>query len=847
MTNTIQPQSELTRVELLAPAGNEEALRAAVENGADGVYFGIDNFNARLRAKNFRIEDLRRIVSWLHERGVRAYVTLNTLIFPAELEEVSHILLKCSQAGVDGVMVQDLGVAFLAAHLVPELPIHASTQMTITAPESAKALEELGIRVTRIVAPRELDISQIADLVRETGREIEVFVHGALCVAYSGQCLTSEALGGRSANRGECAQACRLPFDLIVDGKQQPLGDVRYLLSPKDLAAYSDIPRLIRIGVKSLKIEGRMKNALYVAATVQAYREALDSTLRARNAPAELPLNEDTRYRLEMTFTRGFTRGYLHSINHQEVVEGRFSKKRGPCIGTVLKVRRRDVLARVFAPLTLGDGVVIGNFDREEELGGRVYGISVENEKVKTVTAKPEKPLTVGLCLSSEKFDGRLVRPGDLIWKTSDPRLEKELAQSYSPQVIHCRKPLKARLHLQVGMPPRLTLTDDWGISVTVEGEGTCEEAQQHTLTPEIARDYLGRLGDTPFYLETLEMEQEGKIYLPFSRLNALRRKAVEALLEKKREVGCNRRSNPDALNQLRRAFEEQRGIQDATSVQLNVLCRTMEQVRIAAAHPHVHTIYTDFEDPRFHGEAARIIRENGKRYVPATLRVMKPREHNLLRAILQEEPDAVLVRNLAAWYVLRHSYPAVSCIGDYSLNVANELASWLLIKSGCEYFVPSYDLNGDQLLDLLRKIPPHWVEVTIHQHIPMFHMEHCVFCRFLSTGTDYTNCGRPCDRHRVALRDRMQYLHPVKADAGCRNTVYNAVPQSAAEYVPRLLAAGVRRFRIEFIEEDSVDTTKAINAYSELLEGKLDSASVWRQLKAMSRMGVTRGTLDHD
>ncbi|MCX7625305.1 MAG: U32 family peptidase [Candidatus Sumerlaeaceae bacterium] len=843
-----QPTREIEEgIELLAPAGTPEAMRAAVENGADAVYFGLEDFNARMRAPNFVVKQLPEIVAWLHERGVRAYVAINTLAFVDELPRFAEMLYACSRAGVDGVMIQDLGVAYLSHKLVPDLPVHASTQMTLTAPESIAAVRELGLALSRVVAPRELDLAQITDLVNGSDVDIEVFIHGALCVAYSGQCLTSEALGGRSANRGECAQACRLPFDLIVDGKPIDTGDVKYLLSPKDLAAYNDIPRLLIAGVKSLKIEGRLKSPEYVAATVQAYRQALEEARRAQGG-TEIAVDPQTRYRLEMVFSRGFTRGYLHRIDHQAVVEGRFPKKRGPYLGKVTSVAPHGITLQLAAPLSLGDGIVFdaGRPDLHE-VGGRVYSIRVDGQPCQSVPPNASFPMAALIQLSAEKrTDLHRINVGDRVWKTSDPRLDRELKRTYETDKPRWKRPVDAMLRVRVGEPAELTLSDHWGISVSVVDAAAAQAARDRALTAEIARQQIGRLGNTPFELRKLKMDVVEPVFIPMSRLNDLRRRAVEALLAARRSLGTHRQMSLDALVRIREEIARWPSVSLPPTPQLNALCRTLDQVAVASLHPAVDTIYTDFDNLRWHHEARRIIRAKGKRFVPATLRIFKPRERNLLRAIIQTNPDAVLVRNLAAWYILRQWEPSLELIGDYSLNIANDISAWLLKKANFTYLTPSYDLNGEQLLDLLRKVPPAWFEVTIHQHMPMFHMEHCVFCRFLSEGNDYTNCGRPCDWHRVAVRDRMNYDHPVKADAGCRNTVYNAIPQSAAEYVPQLLEAGVRRFRVEFIEENSIRTHEALDAYHELLVGRKRAQDVWRELKALSKVGVTRGSVDH-
>ena len=260
-----------------------------------------------------------------------------------------------------------------------------------------------------------------------------------------------------------------------------------------------------------------------------------------------------------------------------------------------------------------------------------------------------------------------------------------------------------------------------------------------------------------------------------------------------------------------------------------------------------IDTIYTDFEDIRLHREARAVIPSDGPRFVPATIRIVKPGDSGFVKILLKSEPDAILLRNLASWEILRHEAPGLPMLGDYSLNVANDLTARLLRSKGIGLLTPSYDLNIDQLLALLRRAPAEWFEVTAHQYMPMFHMEHCVFCRFLSDGTDFTNCGRPCESHTVALRDRTGLDHLVKADAGCRNTVFNGTAQSASEYLSPLLAAGVRRFRIDLLAEDAAATRKAIDAYLPVIEGRAQGRDLWRKLRAVSKLGVTKGSLDHE
>ncbi len=855
---TIAPQSPaeparpaMQRPEILAPAGNEEMMRAAVENGADAVYFGLQQINARLRAVNFDVADLPRLMAWLHERGVKGYVVLNTLVFCGEIEEALGVLRACSSAGVDAVLIQDLGLAALANRLVPELPVHASTQMTMTSGEAVRAVETLGLKLDRIVAARELSRRELQKMRGETERDIEVFVHGAICVAYSGQCLTSEALGGRSANRGECAQACRLPYELVVDGQLRPLDDIKYLLSPKDLAAHEDIGDLMRMGIVSLKIEGRLKSPQYVAATVQSYRAAIDSVFAHADDPQFHPKLETTLQRkLEQTFSRGFTGGYLHDIDHQAVVEGRFPKKRGSYLGRVISAERRGVTVALEGPVKPGDGVVFdaGRPDQDEE-GGRVYTLLRNGKRLDTF-----EPLDVGteqniltLTFGDGAINTRNIHPGNRVWKTSDPAMESELASSYAPGKIHFQRPISARLWARANECATLELWDWEGNIVSVTDEEPAQEARNRPLTEEAAREQIARLGNTPYVLDDFDFDVIGNLMIPFSRLNAMRRDAIDTLIAKRRSIGTQRVVVNNALEEMRAEPFGDGVIKAAKNAQLAVLCRELDQVRAAVAHGEVATIYTDFEDIRLHAQARELIPADGPRFVPATLRVMKSGESGFVRRLLDTNPDAVLVRNLGAWEVLRALRPQLELIGDYSLNIANDLTARLLYRHGLHTLTPSYDLNADQLHDLLRAAPPEWFEITIHQYMPLFHMEHCVFCRFLSTGTDHTNCGRPCETHTLTLRDRVGYEHHVKADAGCRNTVFNAVAQSGSEYLSMMRESGVRKFRIDFITEGTEQVREAIDAYLPAIRGEVDGHRLWKRLRAKSKLGVTRGSLDHE
>ncbi|MBW4564155.1 MAG: U32 family peptidase [Mojavia pulchra JT2-VF2] len=861
-SHTPQPTSlTLQRPELLAPAGNWECAKAAVENGADAIYFGLDKFNARMRAQNFTEADLPQLMAFLHLRGVKGYVTLNTLIFPKELAQAEQYLRSIIAAGVDAVIVQDVGICRLIRHLSPDFPIHASTQMTVTSAAGVEFAKSVGCQL--VVLARECSLKEINKIQQQIAQQntslpLEVFVHGALCVAYSGQCLTSEALGGRSANRGECAQACRMPYELIADGEVVNLGERKYLLSPQDLAGLEVLPDLVKSGVTSLKIEGRLKTPEYVANVTRVYREALDRVMGELEKDAGTRGHGDTgkvtkhpefsedHYNLEMAFSRGIYTGWFRGINNQELVHARFGKKRGVYLGEVSRISNEQVAIKLEAPVKPGDGVVFdcGHPEAKEE-GGRVYA----------VLQKGKEAL---LSFGRSGLNFRRVHVGDRVWKTSDPELDKQLRQSFAGDNPQFQRPIDLEIYGEADQPLTAIARDEQGHVVQVDSTILLVEAHTKPLTTERLQEQLGRLGNTPFCLGRLTNHLSAGLILPVSELNRMRREIVAQLEELRSQPKRWQLSSHVSLKDLLPSSSSPPPI----SPSLIVLVRNLKQLQ-AALQAGIETLYCEFEDPRFYREAVQMVREvrtrgqKDKSLLPnsalttqhstfptiwvAPPRIAKPGENWILQQVRACEADGYIVRN----YDHLQFFAQDRCIGDFSLNVANPLtADYFQQHFGLERLTASYDLNITQLEDLLTSCPPQWFEVTIHQHIPMFHMEHCVFCAFLSEGTDYNNCGRPCEKQEVKLRDRVGSEHVLKADAGCRNTVFNGTAQTAAEYVQRLIHLGLRHFRIEFVNETPDEVTKTIQSYTQLLQGEIKGSQLWRELKLQNQLGVTRGPM---
>ncbi|MFO0734331.1 MAG: DUF3656 domain-containing protein [Labilithrix sp.] len=806
----------MKKPEVLAPAGDRPAMEAAVRAGADAVYFGLQGFNARARATNFDVAELRETLAWLHDRGTKGYVTLNTLVFDEELEAVERAVRACAEAGVDAIIVQDLGVAKLARAIAPDLPIHASTQMTCTDASSVELAKELG--ANRVILARELSLEDIARIRASTDVEVEVFVHGALCISYSGQCLTSEAIGGRSANRGACAQACRLPYELVVDGEQVDTGESAYLLSPEDLESSALVPELVRLGVSSLKIEGRLKGPEYVSATTRLYRKAVDG---------EGPTEEERRDALQ-TFTRGSGPGFFPGVDHQRLVEGRSCDHRGLELGTLVRVERARSRTWLVLDLAmearLGDGILVeGGHDSAGELGGRIWEMETTNAGAKS-SAK--------VWLGPDVAIGELAA-GRRVYRTSAPAVEKRILARDSGER---RTGLRLRIAGELGQPFVVEGTTAKSYA-RITGDATVEPAKNQPLDDATLRDKLGGLGDTRYVLTDLENALPAGSIVPLSALKRARRALVSALDEAK-PIATYATTNVHGTDLVASATPPKA----PPSGGLFVLCRTLEQAN-AALDAGASGVYLDFLELTGTGEALRALRGRDAFVGVAPPRIRKPGEEKIDKFINSLEPDALLIRGLGALRELAGTSKVVA-IGDFSLNVTNRVTAAEVLRRGLSAFTPSFDLDAGQLQKLAQSHFGPWMEVVLHHPMALFHMEHCVIAALLSEGKDYRTCGRPCEKHRVALRDRAGMEHPVEADVGCRNTVFHARPQSALQLLPELSRAGVKRFRIELVRETAADVARLVDAYRRALDEPARVPTIWKELRTEGGYGVVRGSL---
>ena len=822
----------------MSPAGHWAELQTAIEAGADAVYFGLNHFSARAKV-GFDLAELPEVMETLHQRGVKGFVTFNTLVFDHELRQAELALLAIAAAGVDAVIVQDIGIVKLAKQIAPDLNIHGSTQMSITSAEGADLAASLGC--SRVVLGRELSLKDIRKIASETDVELEVFVHGALCVSYSGQCFSSEAWGGRSANRGKCAQACRLSYDLIVDGQKKELEDLRYLLSPGDLYAIEQIPELIDIGVHCLKIEGRYKDVNYVAVTTNAYRNAIDLAM----LDVENEILPEERAEIEQVYSRGLGPHFISGINHQNVVVGRSPRNRGVHVGVVTDTSKNSVTVKATQPLKRGDGIV---FDAaswrspdEAEEGGHIYEVTPVR------TRDDADGEHYRLEFGRREIDITRVRIGDLVWRTLDPQLNKRLKPLTHPSQPVTTQAISFRVEAEVGQPINVSATLASGLSVSFTGDAPLEAASKRALDLNTLEEKLGRLGGTPYHLDKIEFINSSQVFLPTSQLNQIRRALVDELFD---ESGRTKPipAAPTIDQWIREAEIVPAGDSpappnsDADDIRLHVLVRSKEQLdgAIAAAPASITLDYLELYGLRDSVDQVKAAALNCR---VASPRILKPAEQKVARFLVSLDCE-ILVRSAGLLSdLLKQEAVAGKLIGDFSLNASNFIAFKTYLEMGLKRITPTYDLNGQQIAELTDYVSPEHLEVIALSHLPIFHTEHCVFCRFLSDGTDSSNCGHPCEKHQITIRDNGGREHPVLADVGCRNTVFNAEFQLDLDWLHRWTEHGIKDFRLEFVHQSSDVVKQTISDFKAFFKGSLTPKELKMRLN-QSGQSTTEGSL---
>ena len=824
-------------------------LEAAVKNGADAVYFGVPHWNARGRTEDFSFDDVADMIRYARIRGVRTFLAMNVLVFERELWELPEFLEKIISLEPDAFIIQDIGLARLIRAICPNQEIHASTQMTLASAEGVNFVKSIGFN--RAVLARELSVKEIAAIKSATDLELEVFIHGALCVSYSGQCLTSENFGGRSANRGQCAQSCRLPYRIFVDGKEFRDTDAQYLFSTRDLCALPKLTELEEIGVNSLKVEGRLKSPEYVAAVSRAYRKALN----------QIPLDAKDMEPLEVLFSRGLNTGWLDGDNHQELVNGTFSNHHGMFLGQVVKIERGQIIIALEESVGStypqpGDGILFENAALGVSIGSRLYAAQV------THLPHPKRGEPKYLRMEfGRDFDIRQIAVGMQVYRNDSPALERELRKTFTDRNFEERIPVNMVLSGRIGEPLKLAISDGPRHTAEVEADTLLEAARNcenrskneaDKALRDLAQKELSGLSATAYQLKHLDIQVERGAFIPGKILRTLRQKAAEKLDQARSQWNV---LNPSAsagkafLESTRDTFKAAHSKQQPASSPdsaaprpiISVLVRNPDQIA-ALEGLDIDRVIMDFDWGVKYDESLQQIRDLGFAAGMATLRIHKPGESHYLKNILRLCPDFALVRNLGALSILKES--GIPLTGDYSLNAANSLSYNWLLSQGLTTLHPSWDLNSTQLFDLLQNIDGSRLELTLHQYMPAFHSEYCAFARALTTGRRFPECGKICTKHKVEILDHKGERHFLQSDAECRNTLFVGKPQSALKLLPRLRSAGVNNFRLEMLTEDAETVRRKVLVYTQAIRGKISIEEAIREAGIQEKYGLSEGQL---
>ena len=864
--------------ELLLPVGTRDMLESAINNGADAVYYGVPHWNARGRTEDFSFEDVEEMIRYARLRGVKTYLAMNILIFEREIQELPEFLERLIALKPDAFIIQDIGLARLIKAISPEQEIHASTQMTLASSEAVNLVKDIGF--SRAVLARELSAKQIAQIKSLTDLELEVFIHGALCVSYSGQCLTSENFGGRSANRGQCAQSCRLPYRIFVDGKEWKDPKARYLFSTRDLCALPKLEELREIGVESLKVEGRLKSPEYVAAVSHAYRKALEilsekgykENAECANGNAAELTAQDLEP-LEVLFSRGLNTGWLDGVNHQELVDGSFSNHHGEFIGTVVQVDRNGVIVELEdkpVPCTLlpGDGILFEEYRAEPEprqTGSRLYKATWSASSHNSRCAGSARENARGNAGKSQvrlefgrEFNLRKVSYGMKAYRNDSPALEKELHKTFTDKSFAKHIPVCMTLEGSIGEPLKLTICESAASANnetrTVTVKGAILEASRNEVAPDalqtIAKKELSGLSATAYILDKLEIKLPANAFLPGKVLRTLRQEAVQAFDEKRlqwKELAPSADNGRAFLHSVASSTSTVAGNPDkATGTPKNrrtitVLVRRPEQID-ALQGLNIDKVVMDFDWGVKYDEPLERIHKLGFEAGIATLRIHKPSENHYIKQILTLMPEFALVRNLGSLALLKDS--GIPMVGDYSLNATNSASYDWLLAQGLEKLHPSWDLNSTQLFDLLKNIDGSKLELALHQYMPAFHSEYCAFARALTTGRRFPECKKICTQHKVEILDHKGERHFLQSDAECRNTLFVGKPQSALKLLPRLIAQNVSSYRLELLDEEPESVRRKIDIYTQAIRGKLDIDTAISKAGVEEKYGLSEGQL---
>ena len=786
----------MKKIELLSPVGDFECLKAAVQNGANAVYLGTVDFNARYSAKNFTIQELEEAINYAHLRNVKVFLTLNTLIKNEELNDALNLATKAYELGVDAIIVQDVGLANILLKSFPDLPIHSSTQMTCHSLSGAKVLQKAGFK--RIVLSRELSLNEIEYIKSNIDCEIEIFTHGALCISYSGQCLYSSLIGGRSGNRGKCAQGCRLCYSLLENEKQLDKG---YLLSPKDLCSLELLPELVATDIDSLKIEGRMKTPEYVATVTRIYRKYINKILNNEKYIIE---EKDKKDLLQVFNRGGFSTGHLSNEPNKELIFKETPSNIGIYIGNVAKynANKGHITLSLNENLSIGDTIT---FEKENTK----YTVSELMDNNKNLSsANKNMKITIG------RMKGN-IKPGDKIYKLSSKELLNNVKDILSKENI--KNPISAILDVHLDKKISLKIFDDNNHKVIVKSDEKVELAKNSPITKERLEKQLNKLTDTPFYFKNIQINLDDNLFIPhISTINELRRTAIQKysdiLINKYKENRKSKIISLSSLNNIDKKINKKHKI----CLLLNIINLEFNYSKLR----NIDKLYIPLKYFFFkkYSNILNTLSNNFNTYIymPA---IIKPNFRNLFKDTIDNvvnkyDIKGFVISNIGNLDLLDEYSNTYEFIGNYNLNVFNnETINNLNVNT----ITLSPELNQDETNSIATnsKTP---TEFIVYGNIPLMTSNYCLLGK---TNKCYPECSQKCQTdNKYYLKDRMNFLFRVIPDnIQTITTIYNSKINS----IETSEINNVTNFRIDILDETIEEINNIISSVKDgkRLEGK--------------------------
>lgn len=798
------------KIEILAPAGSMEGLVAAIQGGCDAVYIGGQKFGARAYANNLNQEEMIHAIEYAHLHHKKIYLTINTLVKESEFSELYDYLLPFYMHGLDAVIVQDFGVLSYVSRTFKGLEIHASTQMTLTMAGGANQLKEYG--VTRLVTSRELQFDEVKEIRANTDLEIEAFVHGALCYSFSGQCLMSSMIGGRSGNRGRCAQPCRMQYKMeeihgeLVDGKPA------FILSPKDMCTIYDIPDLVDSGIDSFKIEGRMKRPEYAAMTAHLYRKYVDFYLKLGRKEYESYmeknpdiLEQDMKHLMDLYNRGGFSKGYYREYNGKNLMSMDRPNHSGVLVGQVKNVVRNR------AGIDLQDDIFAQDvLEIRSEKGEAIYDFTVKSDVKK------------GTPYEANFKTGLKVQKGQKLYRTKNQSLLSYIQEDIIAR--DNREPAQAYFFGKAGEPVVLTLTYD-EITVTEIGE-VADVAQNQPITSDKIKKQLDKTKETPFYLDSIQVDSAEDWFMPLGKINELRRKAFENLEREYAHSFMRERVEPGEEKQV---IQERNG-----TVGITVSVMNAEQLEVAENTPEVERIMIHFS--MLKRLDFDLLTENGKKYyiiLPTIFRKKtyeryKKETHPVRRAILHEKIHGFVVKNLEELAYMKECGCEKELILDYNMYIMNREAKAFWTDRGITGFTASLELNSQEL----KELDITGFDMIVYGYMPLMTSAQCVV------------------KNTVGCKHKLGYFRFIDKSGNafygknfcscCYNVIYNGKPLHLYEHLEEIERLGVAQIRLDFTMESAEEMQNILNLYvKSAIHGEKNGNCVEDYTKGHFRRGI--------